>query len=87
MKHLLVSFGVMTLFATGTSLASEICASVVLYDDGGAFESCQITNGENISFLEAGDTTEETCKSTCTFMSEIHAMAAESRDLDTAAGF
>ncbi len=87
MKHSMVSIGILVLLTTGSSMADESCTSIALYDDDGAFESCQISNGENISFLDAGDTTEETCTATCAFMSEIQAMAAESRELDTEAGF
>lgn len=88
MKNSLISIGILLpLLSTGSAWADDSCSAVALYSDEGAFESCQITNGENISFLEVPDTTEESCQATCAFMSEINAMAAESRELDTEAGF
>lgn len=87
MKNSIVSIGILLLIATGSAFADDSCSAIALYDDDGEFESCQIINGENVSFLDAGDTTEESCKATCTFMNEINAMAAESRELDTEAGF
>ena len=87
MNNLKISLPIVFLLASAGALADESCSAVSLYNDHGEFESCQVMNGDRISFLDASDTTEEACASTCAAMAEINAMAAESRELDSEAGF
>ena len=71
---------------TATSVLAADCVSTVIKSEDGTYQHCEVIRGTDIQFLDTESTSEEACKQTCTGLSEMEQVAAESRAFDEAAG-
>ncbi len=71
---------------TATSVLAADCVSTVIKSEDGTYQHCEVIHGTDIQFLDTESTTEAACVQTCTGLSEMDQVAAESRALDEAAG-
>ena len=79
-------FMLLTALCLGSALAAE-CASAPIHADTGTYKGCEIVHGSDVQFRGPDDIAEAACPQLCEAVGEVDELAAESKELDSKAGF